>query len=76
MELERAPLSEFRAAMEHHRAAAGIDPQHRFWLGGTNPTCDALATLAAVLRALSWSDVALSVQLSDVRTSKNLSTAA
>ncbi len=62
-----ASLSDFGLLLKRQRAAAGLDPLHRFWLGGANPTCDAIVTLAAVLRALSWSDASLSQRLEDER---------
>lgn len=65
LELPGASLAEFRLALGRCQAAAGMDPSRRFWLGGAIPTCDAIVTLAAVLRALSWSDASLSQRLAD-----------
>ncbi len=59
----RAPLSDlakFHDQMRQTRAAVGLDPQGRIWLGGNDPVCDGLATVAALLRAMSWSDAPLS----------------
>lgn len=41
-------------------AAGGIDPTGRFWHGGNHPACDAVRTLATLLRTLSWSDAPVS----------------
>ncbi|MDX1969698.1 MAG: hypothetical protein SFV23_21170 [Planctomycetaceae bacterium] len=65
LELPEASLAEFRQSLRRCQAAAGMDPSRRFWLGGAVPTCDAIVTLAAVLRALSWSDASLSQRLAD-----------
>lgn len=44
----------------------GVDADLRFWWAEQNPTCDALLTLAAILRAASWSSEPLSIQVSEL----------
>jgi hypothetical protein len=58
-----AGLSEFVARLRSPVVAGGVDPQGRLWHGGERPACDAVLTLAALLRTLSWSDAALSERL-------------
>lgn len=54
----------FFQAMQQQKAAAGIDRQGRCWIGTDLPRCDALLTLAAVMRGMSWSDAPLAERLS------------
>jgi len=56
-------LAEFVERLQHPRSAGGVDPRGRFWHGGEHPACDALLTLATLLRTLSWSDAPLSERL-------------
>jgi hypothetical protein len=57
-------LSEF--VLQLPCAAGGIDPTGRFWHGGNHPTCDAVRTLATLLRTLSWSDAPVSERVAAV----------
>ncbi len=57
-------LHDFDQALRQHSAAAGVDADGRFWLGGKVPLCDAILTLARVLRGLSWHPEPVSVQVS------------
>ncbi len=50
-------------ALQTSTALCGVDATLRFWWAESTPTCDALVTLAAILRAASWSGDALSVQV-------------
>lgn len=54
---------EFVTALQAPTALCGVDAALRFWWAETTPTCDALVTLAAILRAASWSGDPLSVQI-------------
>jgi hypothetical protein len=59
----RSPLTDlatFHDQLSLTHAAVGLDPHGRIWLGGNEPVCDGLATVAALLRAMSWSDEPLS----------------
>lgn len=44
-------------------ALCGVDAVQRFWWTDPTPLCDALVTLAAILRAASWSGDPLSMQV-------------
>lgn len=55
--------TDFVTELNTDSALCGVDADLRFWWADTTPVCDALVTLAAVLRAASWSGEALSAQL-------------
>ncbi|MDZ4687113.1 MAG: hypothetical protein SH850_18710 [Planctomycetaceae bacterium] len=56
-------LADFVLRLRRTDIAGGVDPAGRFWHGGERPACDALLTLATLLRTLSWSDTTLSARL-------------
>ncbi|MDP1798307.1 MAG: hypothetical protein Q8K78_12525 [Planctomycetaceae bacterium] len=55
--------TEFVRHLNMSTALCGVDAALRFWWADPSPTCDALVTLAALLRAASWSGDPLSKQL-------------
>ncbi len=55
--------TELVTALNSPTALCGVDAALRFWWAETTPTCDALVTLAAILRAASWSGDPLSIQV-------------
>lgn len=56
-------VTEFVTQLNSPMALCGVDAALRFWWAESAPTCDALVTLAAILRAASWSGDPLSMQL-------------
>ena len=56
-------VTEFVTQLNTTSTLCGVDAALRFWWADTTPVCDALVTLAAILRAASWSSEPLSVQV-------------
>lgn len=54
---------EFDQLIRQPETLAGIDTEGRYWCGGSASACDAILTLAAILRAMSWSDAPLAEQV-------------
>lgn len=54
---------EFVTQLNSPTALCGVDAALRFWWADPTATCDALVTLAAILRAASWSGDTLSSQV-------------
>lgn len=55
--------TEFVTQLNANTALCGVDAALRFWWAESTPVCDALVTLAAILRAASWSGAPLSEQV-------------
>ncbi|HET6425817.1 MAG TPA: hypothetical protein VFG20_19155 [Planctomycetaceae bacterium] len=55
--------TEFVTRLNTDTALCGVDDGLRFWWADATPVCDALVTLAAILRAASWSGEPLSEQV-------------
>lgn len=53
-------LTDLVAELQTPACIGGRDRRQRIWHGGGRAACDALLTLAAVLRTLSWSDAPVS----------------
>ncbi len=54
--------AEFVTALHQPSCLGGLDGRLRFWSSAPSPACDALKTLAALLRAASWSAAPVSEQ--------------